>query len=175
MLFGARSSRRGKAWTEYCFRLASQPPPVKTAGERAVLPPEGIGATGLAHWIRKPLWTHDCKNMMKRSKSQFTSKKVCTVLIELCFFFSNPSCLNTVFGGSLRFNKNQNPFRAFLVAQTVNNLPAMGETRFDPWVETITWRRAWQPTPVFLPGEFQGQRSLVGCGPWDHKDTDTAE
>lgn len=52
-----------------------------------MLPPEGIGATGLAHWIRKPLWTHDCKNMMKRSKSQFTSKKVCTVLIELCFFF----------------------------------------------------------------------------------------
>ena len=33
---------------------------------------------------------------------------------------------------------------------------------FDPWVGEIPWRREWQPTPVFLPGEFYGQRSLVG-------------
>ena len=32
--------------------------------------------------------------------------------------------------------------------------------RFDPWVGKIPWRRAWQPTPVFLPGESHGQRSL---------------
>ena len=31
------------------------------------------------------------------------------------------------------------------------------------------WRREWLPTPIFLPGEFHGQRSLVGCSPWDHK------
>ena len=36
--------------------------------------------------------------------------------------------------------------------------------RFDPWVGKITWRRAWQSTPVFLPGESHGQRSLVGYG-----------
>ena len=35
--------------------------------------------------------------------------------------------------------------------------------RFDPGVGNIPWRRAWQPTPVFLPGEFHGQRSLEGC------------
>ena len=34
--------------------------------------------------------------------------------------------------------------------------------RFDPWETNIPWRRAWQPTPGFLPGESQGQRSLVG-------------
>ena len=34
--------------------------------------------------------------------------------------------------------------------------------RFDPWVRKIPWRRKWQPTPVFLPGESHGQRSLVG-------------
>ena len=39
---------------------------------------------------------------------------------------------------------------------------------FDPWVRKIPWRREW-PTPVFLPGEFSGQRSLVGCHPWDCK------
>ena len=33
---------------------------------------------------------------------------------------------------------------------------------FDPWVRKIPWRRKWQPTTVFLPGEFNGQRSLVG-------------
>ena len=32
-----------------------------------------------------------------------------------------------------------------------------------------------QPTPVFLPGEFYGQRSLVGCSPWDHKESDMTE
>ena len=38
--------------------------------------------------------------------------------------------------------------------------------RFDPWVGKIPWRRDWQPTPVFVPEEFCGQRSLVGYSPW---------
>ena len=38
-----------------------------------------------------------------------------------------------------------------------------------------SWRRKWQPTPIFLPGEFHGERSLVGSSPWDHKESDTAE
>jgi len=37
--------------------------------------------------------------------------------------------------------------------------------RFDPWVGKILWRRAWQPTPFFLPGDSLGQRSLVGYSP----------
>ena len=45
----------------------------------------------------------------------------------------------------------------------------------DPQVRTIPWRRAWQPTPVFLPGEFHGQRSLVGICSWGRKESDTAE
>ena len=40
-----------------------------------------------------------------------------------------------------------------------------GKNRFSPWVGNIHWRRAGQPTPVFLPGESQGQRSLVGYSP----------
>ena len=35
------------------------------------------------------------------------------------------------------------------------------ESRFDPWVGKIPWSRAWQPTPVFLPGDSHGQRSLA--------------
>ena len=64
---------------------------------------------------------------------------------------------------------------ASLVAQTVTNQPAMQETGFDPWVGKIPWRREWQPTPVFLPGEFHGQRSLVGYSPWGRTESDTTE
>ena len=51
------------------------------------------------------------------------------------------------------------------VALVVKNLPAnKGDKRhgFKPWVGKIPWRRAWQPTPIFLPGEFHGQRSPGG-------------
>ena len=39
----------------------------------------------------------------------------------------------------------------------------------------IPWRRAWQPTPVFLPGKLRGQRSLAGYSLWNHKELDTTE
>ena len=46
---------------------------------------------------------------------------------------------------------------------------------FHPWVWKIPWRRTWQHTPLFLPGESHGQRSLVGYSPKDHKELDTTE
>ena len=46
---------------------------------------------------------------------------------------------------------------------------------FDPWVGKIPWRRAWQPTPVFLLGESHGQRSLEVYSPRGHKESDTTE
>ena len=45
----------------------------------------------------------------------------------------------------------------------------------DPWSGKISWRRKWQPTPVFSPGEPHGQRRLVGCSPWGHKDSDLTQ
>ena len=42
---------------------------------------------------------------------------------------------------------------------------------FNAWVRKIPWRREWPPTPVLLPGEFHGQRSLVGYSPWDCENT----
>ena len=47
--------------------------------------------------------------------------------------------------------------------------------RFDPWVKKIPWRRAWQSTPAFLPGESQGQRSLACYSSWGCKELDTNE
>ena len=58
------------------------------------------------------------------------------------------------------------------------NLPAMQEPQ-DPQVQSLGWEdpleEAWQPTPVFLPGESHGQRSLAGYHPWGHKGSDTTE
>ena len=47
--------------------------------------------------------------------------------------------------------------------------------RFNPWAEMIPWSRKWQPAPVFLPGKFLGQRSLVGYSPWSHKESNMTE
>ena len=55
------------------------------------------------------------------------------------------------------------------------NLPPMQETGIRSWVGKIPWRRQWQPTPIFLPGEFHGQRSLVGYSAWVCKESGVTE
>jgi len=62
------------------------------------------------------------------------------------------------------------------VAQRLKHLPPLQET----WVRSlgvgkIPWRRKWQPTPVLLPGESHGWRSLVGYSPQGRKESDTTE
>ena len=51
--------------------------------------------------------------------------------------------------------------------------PVRRPAKQEMWVWSLNWkdpwRRKWPPTPVFLPGKFRGQRSLVGYGPWAHK------
>ena len=58
---------------------------------------------------------------------------------------------------------------ASLVAQTVKICPQCRKPGIDPCVRKIPWKREWQPTPVFLPGEPHGQRTLVGYSPWGHR------
>ena len=61
----------------------------------------------------------------------------------------------------------------------VKNAPASAgdaeRRRFDSWVGKMHWRRAWYPTPVFLPGESHGQKSLVDYSLWGCKESDTTE
>ena len=63
----------------------------------------------------------------------------------------------------------------FTGGSEVKRLPAMQET----WLRSLgwedPWRKKWQPTPVFLPGESHGERSLVGYSPWGRKEVDTTE
>ena len=62
-----------------------------------------------------------------------------------------------------------------LVAQMVKHLPEMQETwlRFLGWEDLL--EKKWQPTPVLLPGESHGRRSLVGYSPWGCKELDSTE
>ena len=64
---------------------------------------------------------------------------------------------------------------ASLVAQMVKTLHAIQKPGWDPWIGKIPWRRKRQPTPVFLPGKFHGQRSLVGYSPWGRKELGMTE
>ena len=84
----------------------------------------------------------------------------------------------TLFLGRLRnLNSEEVDFLAFilvfgttLIAQMVKNLPVIRRPQFYSWVRKIPWRRQWQPTPVFLPGESQGLYS-----PRAHKESNTTE
>ena len=74
------------------------------------------------------------------------------------------------------YNREKSVFSKWsLVAQMVKCLPAMWET----WVQFLgqedPLEKDMAPTPVFLPGEFHGQRSQVGYSPWSCKESDTTE
>ena len=55
------------------------------------------------------------------------------------------------------------------MAQWVKNHLQCRRHRFDLWLRKFSWKRKWQPTPVFLSGESHGQRSLAGYSSWGHK------
>ena len=71
------------------------------------------------------------------------------------------------------------PFVSCIRKMTFSGFPLMsffgaqcGRPGFDPQIGKITWRRAWEPTPVFLLGGSPGQRSLPGYSPWGSKESD---
>ena len=72
------------------------------------------------------------------------------------------------------YSKDQKILLTLLVAQMVKNLQ-FRRPGFDPWVRKIPWRRECLPTPVFFPGEFHGQRSLMGYNPWGCKESTMTE
>ena len=81
-----------------------------------------------------------------------------------CFYFK----------GEAKFNSMQQVRTlGFPGSTVVRNLPASAgdarDTGFNAWVGKIPWSMKWQPTPVFLPGKFHGQRSLMGYSLWGCK------
>ena len=76
-------------------------------------------------------------------------------------------------GIPLKYSCLENPMDGGAWKAAVHGV-AEGQTRLSDFTFTH-WRRKWQPTPVFLPGESQGRGSLVGCRLWDHTESDTTE
>ena len=99
--------------------------------------------------------------------------------------FSNESVLRIRWPKYWSFSFNISPSNKYSgpISFRMNwlNLLAVQETlktllqHHDPWVRKIPWRRRWQPTPVFLPGESHGRRSLVGYSPRGGKELDMTE
>ena len=76
------------------------------------------------------------------------------------------------------FGRNYIALYGFPGGSMVKNPCAMlepQETLLDPWVRKIPQRKAWQLSPVFLPGETHGQKSLAGYSPQGHKESDKTE
>ena len=83
------------------------------------------------------------------------------VTFSLCLYVVSPLCLCS----NLLIKHWSYLIRASFIAQSVKNLLAMQETCVRSWVGKIPWRRKWHPTPIFLPRESHGQRSLAGHSP----------
>ena len=77
---------------------------------------------------------------------------------ESCSTFGTLSCLGVTFNFYIILSLERTSHMSWMV----KNPPAIRRPGFDLWVRKFPWRKEWQPTPVFLPGEFHGQRSLVG-------------
>ena len=109
----------------------------------------------------------------RHSPEDWGSQHTCTKLL-FCSF--SPGWLHystSMIGTPLQYSCLENPMDrgAWWVAST--GLLRVGHD----WVTSLSlfmhWRRKWQPTPVFLPGEPQGRGSLVGCRLWGHTELDT--
>ena len=117
-----------------------------------------------------------------------------TATTELCFLYPQPqqNCVSSTLSSLSHFSTGAVIHLVFgqakcLGVSIVSNFPGVhskelacqsrGRRRrkFDPWLWKIPWRRAWPPTPVFLPGESHGRRSLAGCSPQGHKESDKTE
>ena len=105
-------------------------------------------------------------------------QKSCTNSIFLFNYFKIPQCHNREGNGT------HSSTLAWKIPWTEEpgGLQSMGSLRVGhDWATSLSlftfmhWRRKWQPTPVFLPGESQGRRGLVGCRLWGRTESDTTE
>ena len=97
------------------------------------------------------------------------AKKACQAVVQrVAHNWSDLACM-FVLNSEKREIWIKNLLWASLVARRIKNLPLCRRLEFNPWVRKIPWRREWQPTPVFLPGEFHEQSSLLGYSPQRHK------
>ena len=108
--------------------------------------------------------------------SKFSKNKNPSLVLLTMVYSADIQVPNIYYNGnSFQYSCLENPMGGGAWWAAVHEVPG---SRHD-WVTSLSlftfmhWRRKWQPTPVFLPGESQGQGSLVGCRPWGHTESDT--
>ena len=111
---------------------------------------------------------HHVEKCSKTTEQQNESKPAAQPTVQVLSLDKAPQgpglcSLCTLLSGPPSWLRGQEPTRQ------------LGGCGFDPWVGKTSWRRKWQSAPVFLPGKFQGQRSLMGYSPWGPKESDTTE
>ena len=136
----------------------------------------------LSHWYywMGPLFCLECFSTVKVSKVSFAKYP-----LAVSFLWVPPSWHQTACGGCQE--KAMAPHSSTLAwkipwVEEPGRLQSMGSLRVrHDWVTSLSlftfmhWRRKWQPIPGFLPGEFQGRGSLVGCRLWGRTESDTTE
>ena len=121
----------------------------------------------------------ECSAMSVWTASPVTGRFCNQELLAHCFLFIFPDCSLTEDGAGLFYFCIPHLIRGFL-GGAGGKEPACQcrrhkRRRFDPWVRKILWRRAWQPTPVFLSGESHGQRCMACYSPQGCKELDKTE
>ena len=112
-----------------------------------------------------PLGTdNDCRgsfiSLLKSVYETLVCACVCAKLLSFVQLFVTPCSVAHQSPLSMEFSRKG--YWSWLPCPSPGDLPDLGiEPGFHAWVGKIPWRRAWQPTPVFLPGESHGQRSLA--------------
>ena len=90
--------------------------------------------------------------MVVITKSFLINNNYLTLFISVFFYINSPLCFTGFLGGS---DGKESVYNA-------------GDPVSSPGSGRSPWRREWLPTPVFMPGEFHGQRILVAYSPWGH-------
>ena len=127
---------------------------------------------------------HECllEALVSRDRWASGSPTTCSFLVLRNVYRKLESCFFSNLPGSITYSleKAMAPHSSTLAwkipwMEEPGRLQSMGSLRVrHDWATSLSlstfmhWRRKWQPTPVFLPGESHGRRSLVGCSPWGH-------
>ena len=104
------------------------------------------------------------------SESSSTWRTLYSAYVNMWILYFSPNLSILFFPGGTSGKKKKKKTKHLFCQQRRHK-----RREFNPGIRKIPWRRTWQLTPVFLPGESLGQRSLVGYGPKGHKDSDTTE
>ena len=128
-------------------------------------------------WVERPstldLALPECNSLLSFSKGLCSPCCVPEPMLDAVNTTVNRQRENPVFMTLAIKKKKKNPvFMALAAPRWCSGKESICQCRrrrFSSWVGKISWRREWQPTPVFLSGKFHGQRSLVGYSPWGRK------